>query len=74
MAGPPPDYPPNYPGGYRRYWGYYNRPYAGCGCLWTIIIILIIWWIIAWASWGDYGWGWRHWRENGNQPVPANQR
>ncbi len=19
--------------GYRRYWGYYNRPYPGCDCL-----------------------------------------
>lgn len=37
---------------YRRYWGYANRPFAGCGCvgavvLVIIIIIIIIFWIIG---------------------------
>lgn len=30
---PPEEQVPAGPGGYRRYWGYYNRPYGGCGCL-----------------------------------------
>lgn len=42
--GPPPGDP-----WHRRYWGYYNRPYPGCGCLWLIIILAIIWWLIAWS-------------------------
>lgn len=73
MAGPPPEYPG---GWYRRYYGYYDRPYAGCGCLWAIIIVLIIWWIIAWGGWGDWGWGWgNRWGWNGNnRAVPANNR
>jgi hypothetical protein len=35
---------------YRGYWGwgYYNRPYSGCSCLWVILVIVIVWWLIAW--------------------------
>ena len=36
---------------YRRYWGYANRPFAGCGCVGgvalAIIIIIVIFWIIG---------------------------
>jgi hypothetical protein len=28
---------------YRRFWRYYNRPYAGCGFLWTLLLLLLIW-------------------------------
>ncbi len=31
-------YPAGTPG-YRRYWGYYNRPRGGCGCLYTLLIM-----------------------------------
>ncbi len=51
--------PPGPPLGpwHRRYWGYYNRPYSGCGCLWTILIIVIIWWLIA-LFWGPARFYW----------------
>lgn len=39
---------------YRRYWSAYDRPYSGCGCLWSIIVIVFIWWILSWI----FGWGW----------------
>lgn len=38
--------PPGVPS-YRRYWGYYNRPYSGCGCLWLLIMILLVWWLLS---------------------------
>ena len=40
----PPDY--RYPAGgpwYRRYWGYYDRPRTGCGCLYTLLVVVLIW-------------------------------
>ncbi|HEX7359046.1 MAG TPA: hypothetical protein VF283_01005 [Bryobacteraceae bacterium] len=47
------------PRGHRRYWGYYNRPYPGCGCLWILIILFIIWWIASWGYGGGRGgWAW----------------
>lgn len=42
MAVPPPRDP-----WYRRYWGYYNRPYNGFGCLWTILLFIIIWFLLS---------------------------
>jgi hypothetical protein len=42
--------------GYRRYWDTYNRPYSGCGCLWIIIIVAFILWIISWGG-GYHWWG-----------------
>lgn len=42
---------------HRRYWDTYNRPYPGCGCLWAIVVVLFIWWILSWA----FGWGWGWW-------------
>lgn len=43
MADPPPrdPYPLGFVGQpwYGRYWGYYNRPRAGCGCLYTLLLI-----------------------------------
>jgi hypothetical protein len=32
---------------YRRSWRYYNRPYAGCGFLWTALLILLLWWLAS---------------------------
>jgi hypothetical protein len=43
---------------HRRYWGYYNQPYGGCGCLWTLLLIIIIWWIIALWRWPAARFGW----------------
>lgn len=43
---------------YRRYWDTYNRPYSGCRCLWIIIIIAFIIWIISWGG-GYHWWGGR---------------
>lgn len=43
---------------HRRYWRYYNRPFPGCGCLFTIIVILIIWWIIAAFAYTPARFGW----------------
>jgi hypothetical protein len=52
MSIPPGPLPP----WHQRYWGYYNRPYPGCGCFITVVVILFIWWIIAMAS-GGARWG-----------------
>jgi len=48
MAVPPPREP--YPSRdvparawYGRYWGYYNRPRTGCGCLYT----LLLYWLLS---------------------------
>ncbi len=43
----PPAYPP--PGGpwYRRRWAYANRPYGGCGCLYTIVLVLLVWFVLS---------------------------
>ncbi len=57
MAYGPPGGPPLDPW-HRRYWGYYNRPYTGCGCLWTIVVIVIIWWIIAAFAYPPARFGW----------------
>ncbi|HRW05470.1 MAG TPA: hypothetical protein P5121_10265 [Caldilineaceae bacterium] len=42
----PPREPYNDPW-HRRYWGYSNRPYSGCGCLYLILIFLLIWWVVS---------------------------
>ncbi len=45
-------YPPADPW-HRRYWRTYNRPYSGCGCLYTLILLLLIWWLLSlWAPRG----------------------
>ncbi len=38
--------PPREPG-YRRYYGYYNRPFGGCGCLYSILLFLLIYWLLS---------------------------
>ena len=38
--------PPRGPG-YRRYWAYYDRPRSGCGCLYTILMIFILYWLFS---------------------------
>lgn len=42
MMTPPPRDP-----WYRRYWTYYNRPYAGFGCLYSLIIFLLVWFLLS---------------------------
>ena len=32
---------------YRRSWAYYNRPYPGFGCLYTVVLIFFIWLIVS---------------------------
>lgn len=32
---------------YRRYWRYYNRPYWGCGFLWTALLLILVWWLAS---------------------------
>lgn len=51
--------PPNDPDlpRHRRVWSAYNRPYSGCGCLWSILIILFIWWILTWVFGSQWGYG-----------------
>ena len=39
--------PPRRDRWYGRYWGYYNRPFAGAGCLATLILFLLIWFLLA---------------------------
>ncbi|MDP9378719.1 MAG: hypothetical protein M3Q29_00965 [Chloroflexota bacterium] len=38
--------PPRGPG-YRRYYGYYNRPFTGCGCLYSLLIFLLFYWLFS---------------------------
>lgn len=35
--------PPSRDPWYRSQWGRYNRPYGGCGCLYTLLILLLVW-------------------------------
>ena len=42
MAVPPPRDP-----WHRRYSGYYNRPFAGFGCLWTLLLIILVWFLLS---------------------------
>ena len=52
MAAPPPPTGPWYT---RRPWGYgyglygpyAGRPYAGCGCLYTIVLIIAVWFLVS---------------------------
>ena len=32
---------------YNRYAGYYRRPYTGCGCLYGILIVILIWFALS---------------------------
>ena len=32
---------------HQRYWGYYNRPYGGCGCLYTLVMFVFLWWLLS---------------------------
>lgn len=45
-----------------RYRRTYDRPFTGCGCLYAILIVLLIWWIVSWfvptAGW--QGWHGSH--------------
>lgn len=43
---------------HRRYWGYYSRPYTGCGCLYTIIVIVLIWALLSWFFAWPWFWTW----------------
>ena len=45
MVAPGPVPPPD--PWHRRYWGYYNRPYGGCGCLYTVLVVLLLWWLLS---------------------------
>lgn len=33
---------------HRRFWDYYNRPYVGCGFLWSLLLLLFIYWLLSW--------------------------
>jgi hypothetical protein len=32
---------------HRRYWKYYNRPYPGCGLVWTVLLLILICWLLS---------------------------
>lgn len=32
----------------RRYWRSYNRPYFGCGFLWTALLLMFVYWLLSW--------------------------
>jgi len=40
----------------RRDWRTYDRPYTGCGCLYAILILLLIWWILSFLLAPARGW------------------
>ena len=61
MATIPPPYdplqpPPGY--WYQRYWRYTNRPRAGCGCLYLVLIFFVAWWFLS-LLYPPFGW--RYW-------------
>lgn len=43
---------------HRRYWAYANRPYPGFGCLWPLILFLLICWLLSLALPSDSIWNW----------------
>ncbi len=46
MVAPPP--PPTRRGApFRQYWGYTRRPYTGCGCLYTLVVFILIWFLVS---------------------------
>jgi len=60
MATPPP-YDPSLPPAdpwHRRYWRYYNRPRPGCGCLYLVALVLVVWWLLTFFF---PPLGWRYW-------------
>jgi hypothetical protein len=58
MAIGPGGNPPPVDPWHRRYWGYTNQPYPGCGCLWIVLVLIIIWWIIAAFAYPPARFGW----------------
>lgn len=32
---------------FNRYWGYAGRPYAGCGCLYSLLLLLVAWFLLS---------------------------
>lgn len=38
--------PPNRPYGWRN-WGYYDRPRRGCGCLYALVVLLLLWLVLS---------------------------
>ncbi len=32
---------------YRRYWARSNRPYTGCGCLYPLLMLILVWWLLS---------------------------
>jgi hypothetical protein len=42
----------------QRSWGYANRPFPGCGCLWLVLVVVIIWWVIAAFVYPPARFGW----------------
>ncbi|HYE64762.1 MAG TPA: hypothetical protein VD966_04210 [Pyrinomonadaceae bacterium] len=46
MVVPPENVPPR-ESRRRRYWSYYQRPYTGCGWLYTLFVILLFWWLLS---------------------------
>ncbi|MCC6167780.1 MAG: hypothetical protein IT329_11175 [Caldilineaceae bacterium] len=60
----PPDEPPNRSperpdSWYRRGWVYSNRPYGGCGCLYTLVVVFLILIVLSYfipslAFWNAY--------------------
>lgn len=58
MAPRPPD-DSAYSSRYRRYWGYTNRPFTGCGCFYVVLALLALWFVLslfmpALAIWGGF--------------------
>ncbi len=32
---------------YRRYYGYANRPRPGCGCLYSLLLFVLLYWLFS---------------------------
>ena len=32
---------------FNRYWGYARRPYSGCGCLYSLLMLIVIWFLLS---------------------------
>jgi hypothetical protein len=55
MAPPP---PPPRDFWYGRYWRFYNRPRAGCGCLYSLILLAFLWLLLSWLFTPMRFWYW----------------
>ncbi len=43
---------------HRRTWAYGNRPYTGCGCLYLLLVFVLIMALVSWILTPGWTFGW----------------